>query len=72
MMIAGFILSMLGLTMMIVGFIAPRYYDAFIPVSRRAEGTEATVANELKVESIEVVEEVKKGEGRFDGSQEQI
>jgi solute carrier family 6 GABA transporter-like protein 1 len=50
MMIAGFILSILGVTMMVLGFIAPRYFNVFVPASRRAEGTEVTIANEIKVE----------------------
>ncbi|RYP87918.1 hypothetical protein DL769_000370 [Monosporascus sp. CRB-8-3] len=48
MMVAGFILAHVCLLLMIVGFVVPRYYDAFIPVYRRAEGTEETVTNETK------------------------
>ncbi|RYP70851.1 hypothetical protein DL771_005226 [Monosporascus sp. 5C6A] len=48
MMVAGFILAHVCLLLMTVGFVMPRYYDAFIPVHRRAEGTEETVANETK------------------------
>lgn len=39
----------------------PRYYDVFIPVSRRHEGTEATVVNELLTEK--VIEEKKDDNG---------
>lgn len=53
MMITGFIISIVTLTAMVVGFVMPRYYDVFVPPHRRAEGTEATVANELKVEPVE-------------------
>lgn len=50
MMIAGFILSQLTMAAVIIGFTVPRYYDAFIPYERRGEGTEPTVAMELKAE----------------------
>lgn len=60
MMIAGFILSILCVAMMLFGFIAPRYYEVFVPKSRRTEGTEATIANETKGEVVEVLEEVKR------------
>lgn len=33
---------------MFVGFIAPRYYDVFIPPGRRHEGLEETTPCELK------------------------
>jgi solute carrier family 6 GABA transporter-like protein 1 len=65
MMIAGFILSILGVTMMIMGLILPRYFVVFIPKHRRAEGTEVTYANELKkdvdvsVVSVPISEEEK-------------
>lgn len=49
-MIAGFILSILTMVVIIVGFVMPRYYDAFIPIDRRGEGSEPTVANETKGE----------------------
>lgn len=62
-MITGFILSILCIAMMIGGFIAPRYYDVFIPATRREEGTEATIANETKVDHVEVVEEEVKRSG---------
>ncbi|KAF2731643.1 SNF-domain-containing protein [Polyplosphaeria fusca] len=52
MMITGFILSHLGLLMVMLGFIFPRYYDAFVPPHRRGEGTEPTVANETKGELV--------------------
>lgn len=50
MMIAGFILSILTIVVMLTGFVMPRYYDAFIPVGRRGEGTEPTIAMETKGE----------------------
>ena len=49
-MILGFTVSILGLSVIIIGFVVPRYFDAFIPKTRRAEGTEETIANELKRE----------------------
>ena len=49
-MILGFTVSIIGLSAIIAGFVMPRYFDAFIPKSRRAEGTELTIANELKRE----------------------
>lgn len=50
MMIAGFIISIFTLIAMLVGFVMPRYYDAFIPIHRRGEGDEPTVACETKGE----------------------
>ncbi|KAH9873754.1 hypothetical protein IAQ61_004381 [Plenodomus lingam] len=50
MMITGFILSILTMIFIILGFVMPRYYDAFIPIGRRDEGTEPTVATETKGE----------------------
>jgi solute carrier family 6 GABA transporter-like protein 1 len=50
MMIAGFILSILTVVVILVGFVMPRYYDAFIPVHRRGEGTEPTTAMDTKGE----------------------
>jgi solute carrier family 6 GABA transporter-like protein 1 len=50
MMIAGFILSILTVTVVLVGFVMPRYYDAFIPMERRYEGTEPTIAMDTKGE----------------------
>lgn len=49
-MILGFIVSLIGLCVIILGFVMPRYFDAFVPKSRRAEGTEETIVNELKRE----------------------
>ncbi|THV71060.1 SNF-domain-containing protein [Aureobasidium pullulans] len=46
MMITGFILSILGMVGVLLGFVMPRYYDAFIPAHRRDEGTQVTVLNE--------------------------
>lgn len=46
MMITGFILSILGMVGVLLGFVMPRYYDAFIPAHRRDEGTHLTVLNE--------------------------
>jgi solute carrier family 6 GABA transporter-like protein 1 len=50
MMITGFILSILTIIVILLGFVMPRYYDAFIPAERRGEGTEPTVATETKGE----------------------
>ncbi|KAI5202646.1 SNF-domain-containing protein [Aureobasidium subglaciale] len=46
MMITGFILSILGMVGVLLGFVMPRYYDALIPVDRRHEGTQETILNE--------------------------
>lgn len=48
MMISGFILAHFCLLLILLGVVFPRYYDIFIPSHRRAEGTEATIANEPK------------------------
>ncbi|KAF1968292.1 Sodium:neurotransmitter symporter [Bimuria novae-zelandiae CBS 107.79] len=50
MMITGFILSHLGMLAIIMGYAIPRYYDALIPVERREEGTEPTIAMDTKGE----------------------
>ncbi|KAH7408239.1 hypothetical protein DE146DRAFT_752384 [Phaeosphaeria sp. MPI-PUGE-AT-0046c] len=50
MMIAGFILSILTVLVILIGFVMPRYYDAFIPIHRRQEGTEPTTAQDTKGE----------------------
>jgi len=50
MMIAGFILSILTIIVILLGLVMPRYYDAFIPMHRRLEGTEPTVATQAKGE----------------------
>lgn len=50
MMISGFILSILTIVVVLVGFVMPRYYDAFIPLHRRDEGTEPTTALHTKGE----------------------
>lgn len=49
-MITGFILSILTMVLIMVGFVMPRYYDAFVPIGRRGEGKEPTVATETKGE----------------------
>ena len=61
--IVGFILSILGLCVMLVGFIMPRYYERFIPKSRREEGMEDTVVNETKVEKMHEIVEVESASG---------
>lgn len=57
MMISGFILSVLGMLAVLLGFVMPRYYDVFIPVERRDEGTKETVLNQPmdKIDAVEVV-----------------
>jgi solute carrier family 6 GABA transporter-like protein 1 len=50
MMIAGFILSILTIIVILLGLVMPRYYDAFVPVHRRSEGTEPTVPMQNKGE----------------------
>ncbi|RAR15030.1 SNF-domain-containing protein [Stemphylium lycopersici] len=50
MMIAGFILSIITVIVILLGLVMPRYYDAFIPVGRRFEGTEPTVPMQTKGE----------------------
>jgi solute carrier family 6 GABA transporter-like protein 1 len=50
MMIAGFILSIFTIIVILLGFVMPRYYDAFIPAERRGEGSEPTLAMETKGE----------------------
>ena len=44
MMITGFIIAHLTMLAIILGYAIPRYYDAFIPIGRRGEGTEPTSA----------------------------
>ena len=50
MMISGFILSILTIIVILLGLVMPRYYDAFVPVHRRSEGTEPTVPMQIKGE----------------------
>lgn len=50
MFISGFILSILTVIAILLGLVMPRYYDAFVPVHRRAEGTEPTVPMQTKGE----------------------
>jgi solute carrier family 6 GABA transporter-like protein 1 len=57
--IVGFILSILGLVLMLAGFIMPRYYQVFIPKTRREEGMEETVVNETKVDKMVEIQEVE-------------
>ena len=40
--------AIIGLIMIVLGFVLPRYYDVFVPPQRRNEGLEPTVANEPK------------------------
>ncbi|RVX73485.1 hypothetical protein B0A52_03127 [Exophiala mesophila] len=49
-MITGFIVSMICLVLIILGFVMPRYYNFFIPPHRRGEGSEPTIAMEPKME----------------------
>lgn len=64
MMIAGFIIAILIIIVVLIGFVMPRYYDAFIPAQRRGEGTEPTVAMETKGEvSGKPVQELSLAEG---------
>jgi solute carrier family 6 GABA transporter-like protein 1 len=64
MMITGFILSILGMVGVLMGFVIPRYYDALIPVERRGEGTQITVVGE-PIEQVDAV--VDLGPGSDDG-----
>lgn len=52
-MITGFTLAHIGMVLIIVGCVAPRYYDHLIPRHRRAEGTEETMTCETKLEVVE-------------------
>lgn len=53
MMIAGFILAHLGLLLILLGFIMPRYYDVFIPLDRKNEELKVTQANQPPEETPE-------------------
>ncbi|KAH0281039.1 SNF-domain-containing protein, partial [Aureobasidium melanogenum] len=68
MMITGFILSLLGMLAVLLGFVMPRYYDAFIPIERRDEGTKETVLNQPmeEIDAISVV--TSEGDGGESGS----
>lgn len=67
MMITGFILSILGMLAVLLGFVLPRYYDAFIPIQRRDEGTKETVLNQPmeEIDAISVV--TSEGDGGESG-----
>jgi solute carrier family 6 GABA transporter-like protein 1 len=60
MMITGFILSILGMVGVLMGFVMPRYYDALIPVERRREGMQKTVIDQ-PIEQVDGVEFVHSG-----------
>lgn len=49
-MITGFILAIMCLSVILLGFVMPRYYNIFIPPHRRSEGLEETVPNEPKIQ----------------------
>lgn len=51
-MITGFILTHLCLLGILLGLVMPRYYDVFIPPSRRNDGGEETIVNEAKEEEV--------------------
>jgi solute carrier family 6 GABA transporter-like protein 1 len=74
MMIAGFIISILTVVVILVGFVMPRYYDAFIPLHRREEGTEPTTALETKGEvtgmPVSEMSNAESGQGRLGRSSE--
>lgn len=50
MMITGFIIAHITMLAVIMGYAIPKYYDKLIPVNRRMEGTEPTVAMATKGE----------------------
>lgn len=59
MMVAGFILSILGISIMLVGFVMPRYYNIFVPPHRQMEGMEGTLVGVDKEEAVEELEKEK-------------
>ncbi|KAG9567157.1 SNF-domain-containing protein, partial [Aureobasidium melanogenum] len=67
MMITGFILSVLGMLAVLLGFVMPRYYDVFVPVERRDEGTKETVLNQPieKIDAVSVI--MSEGDGGESG-----
>jgi solute carrier family 6 GABA transporter-like protein 1 len=68
MMITGFILSIITIVVVLFGCAMPRYYDAFIPIQRREEGTEMTTALETKGEVDGMpIGRLENGEGERDG-----
>lgn len=68
MMITGFVLSILGMVAVLLGFVMPRYYDAFIPIDRRDEGTKETVLDKPmeKIDAVSV--DTTEGDGGESGS----
>ena len=71
-MITGFILAHIGLLLIVLGFIMPRYYDVFIPPHRRDEGKEMTVANEPKGEVLARLQlDVEGGEAGLESSEDE-
>jgi len=65
MMITGFILSILGMVGVLLGFVMPRYYDAFIPIERRDEDMQKTVLDEPmeQIDAISISNSDDGGEG---------
>ncbi|KAI1337217.1 SNF-domain-containing protein [Xylariaceae sp. FL0016] len=49
-MILGFIVAHIGMILILLGLVMPRYYAVFIPPHRQMEGTEETTVNEVKGE----------------------
>ncbi|KAI0420060.1 sodium-dependent noradrenaline transporter [Xylaria grammica] len=53
-MITGFTLTHILLLFVVIALVMPRYYDVFIPPSRRGEGTWETVVGQSKIDVPEV------------------
>lgn len=51
-MVLGFAVAHIGICLIVLGFVMPRYYNIFIPPQRRHEGLEKTVAGEPKGEVV--------------------
>ena len=51
-MVLGFTVAHIGIALIILGFVVPRYYSVMIPPHRRDEGMEETVACKSKGEVI--------------------
>ncbi|CAD0088082.1 unnamed protein product [Aureobasidium vineae] len=68
MMIAGFVLSVVGMIAVLLGFVTPRYYDGFVPVERRDEGRKETLLDQ-PMEQVDAVSVVSEDGGESGGGE---
>jgi solute carrier family 6 (neurotransmitter transporter, GABA) member 1 len=69
-MILGFIVAHIAMVAIMFGYAVPRYYDVLIPIDRRNEGSEPTIAMQTKGElagrPVEEIANAERGVGAED------